>query len=903
MPDKEQLFFQMKVDKAFEKLRSRKTGLTEQEAEERLQQYGANEIEDIQKIALWQIFLAQFKDPLIYILLAAAVVTTLLREFIDTYVILAVVFINALIGFIQEFKAEKATRALSELASPHSRVIRDNKSMEIDSRQLVPGDIVLLSSGNRVPADLRLWDTIKLEINESALTGESLGVLKNTEAVHDPNPPLSDRKNLVFMGTVVLSGRGKGIVFATGKHTEIGQISEKVKSIKPSLTPLQIQFIRLGKMIGLLVLIFAIISLLGGLLIGLPLSEILLTAIAMAVAAIPEGLPVVFTLTLAVGVNRMAKRNAIIRHLPAVETLGSCNIIASDKTGTLTKNEMTVQQIFTGGENYYVSGTGFAPEGNIYLEGCEGKEIRVDENEALRLCLLAGLLANESDLIFKEDKGYTAEGDPTETALIVSALKGGLDREEVKQRYTELDEIPFESERFYMATLHRSAETEENIVLVKGAPEIVLEMCGDYQADREGNPVSLNREEVLSRSRLMGEEGLRVLAMAYKKVNPEENKLESLVKERLVFAGLQGMMDPPREEAVHAIRQSQKAGLRIIMVTGDHQVTAVSIARKLGIVSGDNIPVLTGREIDNMSDDELYHKVEDVSVCARVSPLNKFRIVEQLIRRGDIVAVTGDGVNDAPALKAAHIGVAMGKAGTDVAKETSDMIIADDNFASIFAAVEEGRVVFSNLRKATFFLLSTGTGVIMVILLVLATGLPLPFLPAQILWLNLVTNGLQDVALAFEPKEEGILDHPPRNPREPIVPRAMAVRLLFVGLIMLAGTVFTFLWQLRGGASLEQARTVALTTMVMFQMFHVFNSRSELLSVFRIPVLSNKFLFYSVIAAFTAHLAVIYTSPLQMVFRTTPLALIHWVVMAGTASTVIIWEEIRKAYMRTKGRK
>jgi Ca2+-transporting ATPase len=359
------------------------------------------------------------------------------------------------------------------------------------------------------------------------------------------------------------------------------------------------------------------------------------------------------------------------------------------------------------------------------------------------------------------------------------------------------------------------------------------------------------------------------------------------------------MMDPPREEAVHAIRQSQNAGIRIIMVTGDHQVTAVSIARKLGIVSGDNIPVLTGREIDGMSDDELYDKVKDVSIFARVSPLNKFRIVEQLIRRGDIVAVTGDGVNDAPALKAAHIGVAMGKAGTDVAKETSDMIIADDNFASIFAAVEEGRVVFSNLRKATFFLLSTGTGVILIILLTLASGLPLPFLPAQILWLNLVTNGLQDVALAFEPKEEGILDHPPRNPQEPIVPRAMVVRLLFVGLIMLAGTVFTFLWQLRGGASLEQARTVALTTMVMFQMFHVFNSRSELLSVFRIPILSNKFLSYSVVAAFTAHLAVIYTSPLQMVFRTTPLALIHWVVMVGTASTIIIWEEIRKAYMRS----
>ncbi|MBS4030540.1 MAG: HAD-IC family P-type ATPase [Clostridiales bacterium] len=898
MTIQEPLWYQLEIKQAFEELNSSPDGLTQSQVTEKLESVGPNEIEDIDKISLWQVILDQFKDPLIYILLIAAVVTTALGEFIDTYVILAVVLVNAIIGFTQEYKAEQAIRALAELASPRSLVVRDGKTVEIDSRELVPGDVVLLSSGSRTPADMRLVDTIQLDVDESPLTGESTGVRKMSQALKEEDLAVADRKNLAYMGTVVLSGRGTGLVYATGARTQIGMISEKVKQIDKLLTPLQLQFAKLGKLIGALIVALSAVAFIIGFLTGRELTEILLTAIALAVAAIPEGLPIVFTLTLAVGVSRMAERNAIVRHLPSVETLGSCSIIASDKTGTLTKNQMTVQRIYAGNKHFSVSGTGYAPAGKVFDGNEQTSEVTAGENVALRCCLLTGLLANESDLVEKDNE-FSAAGDPTETALIVSALKGGLNRETIKKEFSKLDEIPFESENFYMAVLTTTPALGKNMVWVKGAPERLLEMCADTQINATGDKIDLNKDEVLKLYREMGEEGLRVLAMAYKPVDPGMEKLEKeTVESELIFAGLQGLLDPPREEAMEAIRKCKKAGIRVLMVTGDHQVTAVTIAKKIGITDGDDIPVLTGRDIDNLSDDELYEQVGKVSIYARVSPFNKLQIVEQLLRRGEVVAVTGDGVNDAPALKAAHIGVAMGKSGTDVAKETSDIIVTDDNFASIFAAVEEGRVVFSNLRKATFFLLSTGSGVILLILLILGLGLPLPFRPAQILWLNLVTNGLQDVALAFEPKEDGILDLPPRSPKEPIISRLMMGRLVFVGFIMMGGTLATFLWQLRIGANIDQARTVALTTMVVFQMFHVFNARSELTSVFRVPVLSNKFLFYSVIAAFTAHISVIYLPPLQAIFRTTALNATHWIAIIAAASLVIVGEELEKGLRR-----
>ncbi|PKM83766.1 MAG: ATPase [Firmicutes bacterium HGW-Firmicutes-13] len=890
-------YYLMETEEVFKVLKSSPQGLNGEEVEKRREAFGLNKIEEEQQVGVLRILLEQFRDPLIYILLVAGVITTALGEFIDTYVILAVVILNAVIGFTQEFKAEKSINALARLTSPHAKVLREGKIQEIETSELVPGDVVLLTSGSRVPADLRLFETTLLEINESTLTGESLGVRKETKKMEEESSSLSDRINLAYMGTIALSGRGKGVVIKTGSETEIGKISEKVKEIKQAPTPLQVQFVKMGKLIGLVIVSLSVLTFLIGFMLGLPPSEILLTAIALAVAAIPEGLPVVFTLTLAIGVSRMAKREAIVRRLPSVETLGSCSIIASDKTGTLTKNEMTVLSIYTGNTLYKVTGTGFEPRGEILIPETEEKE-NLDNNPALELCLRAGILANESDLGFSEEKGYTAEGDPTETALIVSALKGGLNREEERHNFKKLHEIPFESEKLYMAALNRSKDGG-NYVFVKGAPEKILEMTAPAALNREGNPGPLDKKKILEQYEQMGKEGLRVLAMAYKKVSPSLTKLSPQeVENDLIFLGLQGMIDPPREEALEAVKQSKKAGIRILMVTGDHQVTAETIARKLNIIPDEEVTVLTGKEIDRMEDDELYEKVPDISIYARVSPLNKLKIVQQLIRHGEVVAVTGDGVNDAPALKAAHIGVAMGKSGTDVAKETSDMIITDDNFASIFSAVAEGRVVFSNLRKVVFFLLGTGAGMIFLILFIVLAGFPLPFLPAQILWINLVTNGLQDVALAFEPPEEGVIKQPPRRRNEPIISSLILERLVLVGVIIMLGTLLTYLWQLAGGAPLAQARTVALTTMVFFQLFHVFNSRSELTSIFKMNPLSNPFLFYSIIASISAHLLVIYWPPLQFVFRTVPLLPIHWLVAASAASTVIIAVETEKAFRR-----
>ena len=890
-------YYLMDTEEVFGSLDTGPQGLTEEEAEKRKEKYGQNKIEEEQRIGVLRILLEQFEDPLIYILLVAGVITTALGELIDTYVILAVVLLNAVIGFTQEFKAEKAISALAQLASPRARVLREGNTQEIETEELVPGDVVFLTSGSRVPADLRLFETTLLEINESTLTGESLGVRKKTKKLEEESSSLSDRTNLAYMGTIVLSGRGKGVVVKTGRETEIGKISETVKEIKQAPTPLQVQFIRMGKIIGGVIVGLSILTFFLGFIIGLPPSQILLTAIALAVAAIPEGLPIVFTLTLAIGVSRMVKRGAIMRRLPAVETLGSCSIIASDKTGTLTKNEMTVLSIFAGDTLYNVTGTGFEPHGEVILPDTKEKE-DLKSNSALEMCLRAGFLANESGLNYNEEKGYTAEGDPTEKALIVSALKGGINRNEEGSKFGKLHEIPFESEKLYMATLNRSQEGE-HYIFVKGAPEKVLEMTASAALSRDGKPGTLDKKKILEQYEQMGREGLRVLAMAYKKVSASLTELSSSdVEKDLIFLGLQGMIDPPREEALEAIRQSKKAGIRIIMVTGDHQITAEAIARKLDIIPEGEAAVLTGKEIDRMGDDELYERVGEVSIYARVSPLNKLQIVQQLIKKGEIVAVTGDGVNDAPALKAAHIGVAMGKTGTDVAKETSDMVITDDNFASIFSAVAEGRVVFSNLRKVVFFLLGTGAGMILLILFIVLTGFPLPFLPAQILWVNLVTNGLQDVALAFEPPEEGIIEQPPRSREEPIISSLILERLVLVGFVIMLGTFLTYLWQLNIGAPLAQARTVALTTMVFFQLFHVFNSRSELTSLFKMNPLSNPFLFYSIIASLSAHLLVIYWPPLQFVFRTVPLLPIHWLTAALAASTIIIVIELEKAFRR-----
>ncbi len=872
-------------------LQTSEEGLSEAEAKKRLEKYGPNKLPEGKGISRLKILLHQFTSPLIYILLVAAIVTAILGEYIDTGVIAAILILNAIIGYFQEHKAEASVRALKSMVVPKAKVVRGGKEKEINSEGLVPGDIVFLASGVRVPADLRFFKTTELRIEEAALTGESVPVEKMTRPINEENLTPGDQTNMTFMGTVVVSGRGRGIVVETGTQTVLGQIAREVEELSVTATPLQQKISKFARFIGLLVLGSALAISILGLFLGMGIAEIFKIAVAASVAAVPEGLPIVVTITMAIGISRMAARNAIIRNLPAVETLGSTTVICSDKTGTLTKNEMTVKVICDGRQCYEVTGSGYEPVGEI-LHGWEPTDL--EALEGLRRVGRIGMLCNESN-IYEEEEQFKVNGDPTEGALIVSAMKAGLNPADEKSRYPQLSIIPFESEHGFMATLH--SHNGKKLLFVKGAPEKILEMCAD--------PASgglLDKKKALQTGEPFAGDGMRVLAMAFKEV---QNDFSDLTRHNIggnfILAGMQGMIDPPRPEAIDAVRGCREAGIRVAMITGDHGVTASAIGRMIGI-SRERSKVLTGRELETMSDDDLFTKVKDVSVYARVSPHHKLRIVQRLMKHGEVVAVTGDGVNDAPALKAAHIGVAMGKTGTDVAREAADMVITDDNFASLFHAVEAGRVVFDNIRKVTLFLIPTGFAAIVSILIAMVLDVPIPYVAAQLLWINLVTNGLQDVALAFEPGEKDVIKRKPRDPKEGIMSRLMFERSILVGLIISAGVVYNFVSALHDGVSLERARTIAVTTMVFFQFFQAWNSRSELQSVFRISPFSNPFLFYAMVAAFFAQLAVIYIPALQWVFRTESLLLADWVKIGLVALTVVIAVEVDKLIRRKRGR-
>ncbi|HEX9911197.1 MAG TPA: HAD-IC family P-type ATPase, partial [Desulfatiglandales bacterium] len=769
--------------------------------------------------------------------------------------------------------------------------LREGKEKEIPSEDLVPGDIVLLASGGKVPADLRLFKTTELKIEEAALTGESVPVEKRPRPIQEENLTPGDQTNMAFMGTIVVNGRGRGIVVETGSKTVLGQIAREVKELSVTQTPLQQKIVKFAHFIGILVLGSAVAISILGLFLDMTIAEIFKIAVAASVAAVPEGLPVVVTITMAIGISRMAKRNAIIRKLPAVETLGSTTVICSDKTGTLTKNEMTVKVIYDGHHSYEVTGSGYEPKGEILheWEPCDAATL-----EGICGVVRIGMLCNESNIV-EQDGEFRVDGDPTEGALIVSAMKAGLIPEEEKTRYQQLSIVPFESERGFMATLHQ--HEHQRLIFVKGAPEKVLEMCTESAS---GNP--FDRAKALEMAEHFARDGMRVLAMAYQEVPDDLPELtHQHVEGNLIFAGMQGMIDPPRPEAIEAVKGCREAGIRVAMITGDHAVTASAIGEMFGIAR-QRSEVLTGRELETMSDDDLFGRVKDVSVYARVSPQHKLRIVQQVMKHGEVVAVTGDGVNDAPALKAAHIGVAMGKTGTDVAREAADMVITDDNFASIFHAVGEGRVVFDNIRKVTLFLIPTGFAAIVSILVAMVLDIPFPYVAAQLLWINLVTNGLQDVALAFEPGEKDVIKRRPRKLKEGIMSRLMYERSLLVGMIISAGVIYNFIQALDDGVSLERARTIAVTTMVLFQFFQAWNSRSELQSVFRINPFSNPFLFYSMVAAFLAQLAVVYVPALNWVFRTEPLTGAEWIQIGFVALTVVLAVEVDKLIRRKRGR-
>ena len=884
-------WYQLDEKEVFKTLYTLEEGLSEAQVEKHLHTYGPNKLPEAEGISRLKIILHQFTSPLIYILIVAAIVTAFLGDYIDTGVIVAILILNAVIGYFQEYKAETSVLALKRMVVPRARVLREGKEKDIPSEDLVPGDIVLLVSGGKVPADLRLFKTIELRIEEAALTGESIPVEKKPQPVQEENLPPGDQKNMAFMGTIVVNGRGRGIVVETGVRTILGQIAREVAEVSVTQTPLQQKIIKFSHFIGLLVLGSAVAISILGIFLGDTLAQIFKIAVAAAVAAIPEGLPIVVTITMAIGISRMAKRNAIIRKLPAVETLGSTTVICSDKTGTLTKNEMTVKVIYDTRHAYEVTGSGYEPKGEILRdwESCDAAAL-----EGLCGILRIGMLCNESN-VYEENGEFRVEGDPTEGALIVSAMKAGLYPAEEKKLYPQLSIIPFESERGFMATLHE--HEGKKFIFAKGAPEKILEMCS---LSTEGSQV--DEEKALKTAELFAQDGMRVLAMAYKEVTGDFGELtRDNLGVDFVLAGMQGMIDPPRPEAIEAVKGCREAGIRVAMITGDHAVTASAIGRMFGITRGGS-KALIGRELETMSDEDLFTKVKEVSVFARVSPHHKLRIVQQVMRHGEVVAVTGDGVNDAPALKAGHIGVAMGKSGTDVATEASDMVITDDNFASIFHAVEEGRVVFDNIRKVTLFLIPTGLAAIVSILVSMVIGVPIPYVAAQLLWINLVTNGLQDVALAFEPGEKDVIKRKPRSLKEGIMSRLMYERSVLVGLIISAGVIFNFVSALEDGASVERARTIAVTTMVFFQFFQAWNSRSELQSVFTMNPLSNPFLFYSMVAAFLAQIAVVYVPALQWVFRTESLGLGEWVKILMVSLTVVIGIEIDKTIRRNKKR-
>jgi cation-transporting P-type ATPase F len=814
-------------------------------------------------------FLLQFHQPLIYILLAAGTVTALVREWVDAGVIFGVVLINAFIGFVQEAKAVKAMEALARIMTTEATVLRAGKRQRISSAEVVPGDIVLLQSGDKVPADLRLFQTRDLQVDESALTGESVPVGKRPDVL-DHDTGLADRRNMAYASSLVTYGQGGGIVVAIGDKTEVGRISELISSTEALETPLTRKMARFSHILLYAILALAALTFIVGLIRGQSAFDMFMAAVALSVGAIPEGLPAALTITLAIGVARMARRRAIIRKLTAVETLGSTTVICSDKTGTLTENQMTVQEILAGGERFEVTGAGYTPSGRILKIGVT---VDVSGSPALRECLKAGLLCNDS-LLAEIEGRWAVQGDPTEGALLVSAVKAGLDMAAVRMELPRIDAIPFESQHQYMATLHDGGTDNSGIVYVKGSVETILEKCA-LSLDRAGLPAAPDAERIHKALEDMAAKGLRVLAFAKGEIRQGATGLNHPdVASGMTFLGLQGMIDPPRQEAILAVQKCHTAGIRVKMITGDHALTASSIAQQVGLHNP--FSVVNGKALMEISDRELVDIADRTSVFARVNPEQKLRIVQALQAKGNIVAMTGDGVNDAPALKRADIGVAMGISGTDVAKEAADMVLTDDNFASIEAAVEEGRGIFDNLSKFIVWTLPTNLGEGLVILAAIFAGVTLPILPVQILWINMTTAVLLGLMLAFEPKEPAILRRPPRDPKTPILTGVLVWRIFTVGLLLLGGAFGLFEWELMTGATVAEARTVAVNAFVLVELFYLFNCRSLTESMFRLGFFSNPLLFGGVAIMLILQVMFTYLPAMNLMFHSAPISFESW---------------------------
>ncbi|MEN6623158.1 MAG: cation-transporting P-type ATPase [Smithella sp.] len=866
-------------------------GLDLNEAEDRRKQFGDNVITSKKGKGPLIRFLLQFHQPLIYILLAAGLVTALLKEWVDAGVILGVVVVNAIIGFLQESKAVKAMEALARTMVTEATVIRQGEKMRISSAQVVPGDIVLLQSGDKVPADLRLLAIRELQVDESALTGESMPVQK-AEDVLSQDTVLADRNNMAYGSTLVTYGQATGIAVATGDHTEVGNISRLMSETEELQTPLLKKIKEFSRVLLYVILGLAAVTFVVGIMRGQNAIGMFMAAVALAVGAIPEGLPAAMTITLAIGVARMARRKAIIRKLPAVETLGSTTVICSDKTGTLTENQMTVQEIVSAGESFAVSGTGYAPNGKI--TGQTGQTDQALPGYVIET-LRCGLLCNDS-LLKQQDDHLTVQGDPTEGALITSAAKAGLSLEQENSRLKRLDSIPFESIHQYMATLHIDPQGA-GVVYVKGSVEAVLKRC-TYALDLQESPADLDPTVIESAVKAMASRGLRILAFARKAEPEERKKIDHKDIEGLTFLGLQGMIDPPRNEAIEAVHHCHSAGIRVKMITGDHALTASAIAGRIGLDNAEK--AVTGHDLATKSDNEIIDIVDEVSVYARVAPDQKLRLVEALQAKGNVVAMTGDGVNDAPALKRADIGVAMGVTGTDVAKEASDMVLTDDNFASIEAAVEEGRGTYDNLTKFIVWTLPTNIGEGLVILAAIFAGATLPILPVQILWVNMTTAILLGLMLVFEPKEPDIMKRPPRDPKERILTPTLIWRIAIVGFLLLLGTFGLFEYEQSNGSDIKEARTVAVNMLVMGELFYLFNCRSLTKSIFEVGFFSNLWVFGGAGLMIALQLIFTYVPVMNKAFHSNPISPDAWARIVASGFLVMLVVAMEKWIVRRK---
>jgi cation-transporting ATPase F len=870
----------------------RHRGLTGREATERQVRFGPNILPAATGAGLLVRILRQFHHPLIYVLLVAGLITAALGEYVDSAVIFGVVVINAIVGFIQESKAEAALEGLRSMVRTHATVIRDGHQRTVPSEELVPGDLVLLEAGDKVPADMRLTRAVELRVDESALTGESAPVAKDEVELPEV-VPVADRRNMAYSGTLVTTGSGAGITVATGADTELGEIHRLVGTAETPATPLTQKLAGFSKILTVGILALASATFGVGLLRGQDAVETFTAAIALAVGAIPEGLPAAVTITLAIGVARMARRRAVIRRLPAVETLGSTTVICSDKTGTLTENQMTVLTVWTPGARYEVSGSGYTPDGA--LRGTSDAPMAADTDQALRWSLLAGAACNDAALTH-EDGRWDIVGDPTEGAMLVVAAKAGLGADRVEDLLPRVAAIPFSSERQYMATLHRdttAGQPDSHVVLAKGAVERLLDLC-DAQLDTGGTVRTLDREAVLRAADDLAARGLRVLAIGMRpatspgECHPDEFD-EAALPGSMVLTGLQAMHDPPRAAAFAAVAACHTAGINVKMITGDHAATATSIAGQVGLLDGrdraDGV-VLTGTDLAALPAEEFPEAVDRASVFARVSPEQKLRLVQALQSRGHVVAMTGDGVNDAPALRQAGIGVAMGEGGTEVAKDAADMVLTDDDFATIEAAVEEGRGVFDNLTKFIIWTLPTNVGEGLVILAAIVVGAALPILPTQILWINMTTAVALGLMLAFEPKETGIMTRPPRDPDQPLLTRALVVRILLVSTLLVAGAWWLFEWELAQGASLAEARTAALNLFVVVEAFYLFSCRSLTRSAWRIGIFSNRWIILGVTVQAIGQLAITYLPAMNTIFGTAPIGSDVWLRILAIAVVV-----------------